>query len=97
MSKEEVKFTLNPVDEIPERTYQKRSKYDQILTAFQESGNPMSEVTMGKLKPDYLRTQLNKRLEANKLTEEYVVTVINSVCYIMTAEAHSKEEESEGD
>ena len=78
----EVKFDLKPVDEKPSRRYRKGSKYDPILDAFMEGTDKLVEVHVEGKDANYLRTQLNKRLEARGLENRVKVSVINNVAYL---------------
>jgi hypothetical protein len=76
----EVKFKLNPVEEKPSRRYRKGSKYDPILDAFIAGEKDLVEVNVSGKDANYLRTQLNKRVEARNL--DVKVSVVNDVCYL---------------
>ena len=76
-----VKFDLKPVTEMPTRSYRKGSKYDQILDSFMEAESNLVEVSFEDREANYLRTQLNKRIEARTL-EGVKVSVINNVVYL---------------
>jgi len=76
----EVKFDLKPVEKKPSRRYRKGSKYDPILDAFVESQDPLVEVTVTGKDANYLRTQLNKRIEARDL--KLKTSVVNNVLYL---------------
>jgi len=76
----EVKFNLNPVDKKPSRRYRKGSKYDPILDAFIEGEEDLVEVNVSGKDANYLRTQLNKRVEARDL--DVKVSVVNNACYL---------------
>jgi hypothetical protein len=77
----EVKFELKPVEEKPSRRYRKGSKYDPVLDAFMEGDYDLVEVYVEDKEANYLRTQLNKRIEARNL-EDIKVSVVNNVCYL---------------
>ena len=77
----EVKFDLKPVDTKPSRQYRKGSKYDPILDAFIEGTDALVAVEVPDRDGNYLRTQLNKRIEAKGL-EGIKVSVVNNVCYL---------------
>ena len=77
----EVKFDLKPVEEKPSRKYRKGSKYDTILDEFVSGTDNLVAVEVPGKDGNYLRTQLNKRIEAKTL-EGVKVSVINSVCYM---------------
>ena len=77
----EVKFNLKPVEQKPTRRYRKGSKYDPILDAFVEGEEDLVEVNVSGKDANYIRTQLNKRIEAKGL-EGIKVSVVNNVCYL---------------
>ncbi len=76
-----VSFNLQPVTEKPSRKYRKGSKYDPILDAFMGGSNNLVSVNVEGKDANYLRTQLNKRIEARNLTG-IKVSVVNNVCYL---------------
>ena len=76
-----VSFDLQPVTEKPSRRYRKGSKYDPILDAFLGSSNNLVSVNVEGKEANYLRTMLNKRIEARNLTG-IKVSVVNNVCYL---------------
>ncbi len=77
----EVRFDLTPVTEKPSRRYRKGSKYDPILDAFIASTDTLVEVSVADKDANYLRTQLNKRIEARSL-RDIKVSVVNNVAYL---------------
>jgi len=77
----EVRFDLKPVTEKPSRRYRKGSKYDPILDAFREGEANLVEASIVGKEANYLRTQLNKRIEARAL-EGIKISVVNNVCYL---------------
>jgi hypothetical protein len=77
----EVSFNLTPVAEKPSRRYRKGSKYDPIIDAFLEGEARLVEVSLAGKEANYLRTQLNKRIEARRLSG-IKVSVVNNVCYL---------------
>lgn len=77
----EIKFDLKPVEEKPSRRYRKGNKYDPILDAFMEGVNDLVEVNVEGKETNYLRTQLNKRIEARNL-KSVKVSVVNNICYL---------------
>ena len=77
----EVKFNLKPVSEKPFRRYRKGSKYDPIIDAFMEGEEDLVEVNVSGRDANYLRTQLNKRIDARNL-RNVKVSVVNNVCYL---------------
>ena len=76
-----VSFNLHPVTEKPSRKYRKGSKYDPILDAFMGGSNNLVSVNVEGKDVNYLRTQLNKRIEAQNLAG-IKVSVVNNVCYL---------------
>jgi hypothetical protein len=78
----EVKFNLKPVTEKPSRRYRKGSKYDQILDDFMEREHSLVKVEVENKDSNYLRTQLNKRIEARNLADNVKISVVNNVAYL---------------
>lgn len=78
-----IKFNLKPVDKKPSRRYRKGSKYDPILDAFIKGTDSLVEVTIEGKDANYLRTQLNKRIEARSL--DVKTSVVNGVLYLEKA------------
>jgi hypothetical protein len=76
----EIKFKLKPVEKKPRRRYRKGSKYDPILDAFIEATDSLVEVAVEGRDANYLRTQLNKRIEAREL--KLKTSVVNDVLYL---------------
>ena len=77
----DLNYNLNPVSEKPSRKYRKGSKYDPVLDAFTSGTNNLVAVTVEGKDANYLRTQLNKRIDARKLSG-VKVSVVNNVCYL---------------
>ncbi|MCW3988901.1 MAG: hypothetical protein NWE88_02360 [Candidatus Bathyarchaeota archaeon] len=77
----DVTFNLQPVDEKPTRKYRKGSKYDPLLDAFMSGPNDLVSVNVAGKDANYLRTQLNKRIDARNLPS-VKVSVVNNVCYL---------------
>ncbi len=77
----DVTFNLQPVDEKPTRKYRKGSKYDPLLDAFMSGPNDLVAVNVTGKDANYLRTQLNKRIDARKLPS-VKVSVVNNICYL---------------
>lgn len=75
-------FELKPITEKPRRAYRKGSKYDPIIDSFKSSRYQLVNVDVKGKEANYLRTQLNKRLEHLKLTKKIEVSVVNNVCYL---------------
>jgi len=78
----EVKFQFKPVETKPSRRYRKGSKYDPIVDEFMEGDEDLVEVSVENRGANYLRTQLNKRLEARDLNDRVKTSVINNVLYL---------------
>jgi hypothetical protein len=78
----EVKFDLQPVSRKPSRKYRKGSKYDPILDSFMSSEHNLVKVEVENKDANYLRTQLNKRIEARDIGGKIKVSVVNNVAYI---------------
>ena len=76
----EVKFTLKPRKTKPKRRYRKGSKYDPILDAFIKATDNLVEVQVEGKNANYLRTQLNKRIEAKGIKVK--TSVVNNVLYL---------------
>jgi len=76
----EVKFDMKPVEKKPSRRYRKGSKYDVILDAFMAGEDKLVKVTVEGKDGNYLRTQLNKRIEAKVLKVK--TSVVNGVLYL---------------
>ena len=81
-----VGFTLAPVDELPRRAYRKGSKYDPILDQFIKSKQKNAKLQIEGKTANYIRTQMKKRLEARKLQNKYIVSVVNDICYLSIVE-----------
>jgi hypothetical protein len=79
----EVKFKLKAVEKKPPRKYRRgSSKYDPIIDAFIEGTDNLVEVSVAGKNANYLRTQLDKRVEARGLVNHVDVSVVNGVCYL---------------
>ena len=81
MEMTEIKFDLKPITEKPSRRYRKGSKYDPVIDAFMEGEEDLVEVNVSGKDANYLRTQLNKRIDAKNL-RNVKVSVVNNVCYL---------------
>jgi len=77
-----MKFDLKPVTKKPSRKYRKGSKYDPILDSFLNGENGLVEVAVSNKDANYLRTQLNKRIESRDLQTKVKVSVVNNVAYL---------------
>jgi len=78
----EMPFKFQPVAEKPKRAYRKGSKYDPILDAFLKSPEKLVSVNVEGKDANYLRTQLNKRIEAQRKYKKIKVSVTNNVAYL---------------
>lgn len=76
-----ISFNLEPVDEKPSRKYRKGSKYEPIIDSFIKGKNNLVRVDVEGKDANYLRTQLNKRIEARDV-KGVKVSVVNNVCYL---------------
>lgn len=75
-------FNLKPTTKKPSRKYRKGSKYDPILEAFRKGTATLVECAIDGKDANYIRTQLNKRIDAQKKYSKISVSVINDVCYL---------------
>ena len=75
-------FSLKPVTEKPKRKYRKGSKYDPILDQFMTQRRKMVTITVTGKDANYIRTQLNKRIEARDLDKKVKVSVVNNIAYL---------------
>ena len=75
----DVKFELQPVTSKPSRKYRKGSKYDPILDSFLDGEHNLVKVEVPEKDANYLRTQLNKRIEARDIVNRVKVSVVNNV------------------
>ena len=78
----EIKFDLQPVTKKPSRKYRKGSKYDPILDSFMGGSYNLVKVAVENKDANYLRTQLNKRIEARDIGEKVKVSVVNNIAYL---------------
>ncbi len=78
----DMKFELKPVNTKPTRRYRKGSKYDPVLDTFVEGEHAIIEVSISGKNANYLRIQLNKRIEARMLGSSVKVSVVNNVAYL---------------
>jgi hypothetical protein len=75
-----VKFALIPVDNKPSRKFNKTSKYDPILDKFLVGKDRIVTVEVTGRKPNYLRMQLKKRIDARQL--DFKVSVVDDEVYL---------------
>ena len=76
----EVSFNLTPVTEKPSRRYRKGSKYDPILDTFLAGTDALAAVEIAGKDANYIRIQLNKRIDARNLRVK--VSVVNNITYL---------------
>lgn len=77
---ESLSFKLINTEEMPQRHYRKGSKFDPILRAFIEGGKPLQKLEVEGKTANYMRTQLKKRIDAEKL--KVTVSVVNDAVYL---------------
>ena len=76
-------FQLTAVKSKPSRRYRKGSKYDPVLESFKAGDQPLVKVSIDGKDANYIRTQLNKRIDAQSRKYRNVkVSVVNNVCYL---------------
>lgn len=75
-------FSLKKTKEKPKRRYRKGSKYDPILDAFIKGTDKLCKLEVEGKDANYLRTQMNKRIEARKLDKQIEVSVTNNALYL---------------
>ena len=84
---EKLDFKFKKVKTKPKRAFRKGSKYDPIIDAFQEGKETLAEILVKKkdgktyVDGNYLRNQLNKRIEALEI-KNIETSVVNDVCYL---------------
>lgn len=81
MKMAEFSYSLTPVEEKPPRRYRKGSKYDPIIDEFMAGNEGLVAVDVEGKDPNYVRTQLKKRIEARRLSG-LKVSVVNDVAYL---------------
>ena len=77
----EFSYSLTPVEEKPPRRYRKGSKYDPIIDEFMAGTEDLVAVDVEGKAPNYVRTQLKKRIEARRMSG-LRVSVVNDVAYL---------------
>lgn len=77
----DIKYSLSPIETKPTRKYRKGSKYDPIIDEFMNGKNKLVIVSVEGKDANYLRTQLNKRIDARKV-KSIKVTVVNNKTYL---------------
>lgn len=75
-----IEYDYKAVSEKPHRTYRANSKYDPILEKFSTGKDDMIIVNVRGKDSNYVRTQLNKRVEKNKLSMK--ISVVNNIVYL---------------
>ena len=75
-------FSLTKVTSKPTRKYRKGSKYDPLLEAFLKESHTLVEVTVQDKTANYMRTQLAKRIDANKKFSKIEASVVNDKLYL---------------
>jgi len=59
-----------------------KSKYDPIIDKFIEKDEKIVKVIVNEIDANYLRAQLNNRIESRKLSDRMDVYVVNGECYL---------------
>ena len=77
-----VPFSFSEVKAKPKRKYRKGSKYDPILEGFLASEHKLVKVEVPNKDANYIRTQLNKRIEASRKFAKIKVSVVNNIAYL---------------
>ncbi len=77
-----VPYSFSEVKAKPKRKYRKGSKYDPILEGFLKSEHKLVKVNVPDKDANYIRTQLNKRIEANSKYSKIKVSVVNNIAYL---------------
>jgi hypothetical protein len=77
----EFSYDLTPIEEKPSRRYRKGSKYDPIIEAFMAGTDDLVAVNVEGKNANYVRTQLIKRIEAQRLSG-LKVSVVNDMAYL---------------
>ncbi len=75
-------FKFTPVKKKPTRKYRKGSKYDPILDSFLESTDKLVTISLPDKDANYIRTQLNKRIEAVAKYKPIRISVVNNIAYL---------------
>lgn len=89
----QVDFKLEPTTKKPARRYRKGSKYDPLLDAFIKGEDGLVIVDIKGKDANYIRTQLNKRIQAREL-KTITVTTVNNQCYLEKATSPKKVEKA---
>ena len=82
VEKTDMPFSFSEVKSKPKRKYRKGSKYDPILDSFLSSDHKLVKVEVDGKDANYIRTQLNKRIEATKKYAKIKISVINNIAYL---------------
>ena len=77
-----IPFSFDAVKSKPKRKYRKGSKYDPILEGFFKSEHKLVKVQVTGKDANYIRTQLNKRIEATTKYSKIKVSVVNNIAYL---------------
>jgi hypothetical protein len=75
-------FSLVDVEQKPHRTYNKKNKYEPIITMFCERTSNLCRVEVSGKSANYVRLQLKKRIDAQDLGKQVKASVINGVVYL---------------
>ena len=75
----DINFTISAIKTKPPRMYRKGSKYDSLIDSFLEGEHNLVSVEVPGKESNYLRAQLNKRIEKRRLSNINVSVVYNQV------------------
>ncbi|RLI87552.1 MAG: hypothetical protein DRP01_01715 [Archaeoglobales archaeon] len=76
-------YNLVPVDGIPKRRVQRRSKYDDIIDDFLNQNLKYARLDIDATNLDYIRTQIYKRIKARGLTDHIKIVRRGSNLYLV--------------
>jgi len=65
-----------------EESYIGDPKYDPIIDTFLNSKHDLVKVEVQGIRADYLRSELDKRIQKRSLREKIEVSVVNECCYM---------------
>jgi len=76
----ELNYSLKPTKKKPTRKYRKGSRYDAVLEGIKKSLDPMGIISIPNKEANYIRTQLQKRINALGI-KNIKLSVVNNQCY----------------
>lgn len=80
--KTQLSFSFKPVKKLPTRKYVKGSKYDPVVDGFIAQEQKLVEVAIEGKEPNYIRTQLMKRIDARDLGDKIEAVTRNNKCFL---------------